>query len=140
MRRGLGSLLLVVLFLVGCRSAVPTPPVALTEGPRELRVMAYSSFNIGEDVIAQFEAENNARVRFLDAGDTGQMISQVILSRDDPQADVIYGIDNTFLSRALQADILLPYKATALDDIPEAFKLDDQYRVAHRLWRCMYQL
>ena len=130
MRHGSSILLLVVLFLVGCRSAAPTPSVAPTEGPRELRVMAYSSFDISEDVIAQFEAEHNARVRFLDAGDTGQMISQAILSRDDPQADVMYGLDNTFLSRALEADILLPYKATALADIPDALKLDDEYRVS----------
>ncbi|MCU0521106.1 MAG: thiamine ABC transporter substrate-binding protein [Anaerolineae bacterium] len=130
MKRGLGCLFLTILFFVGCRSATATPPVASTEEPRELRVMAYSSFDISEAVIAQFEAEHGALVRFLDAGDTGQMISQAILSRDDPQADVIYGIDNTFLSRALHADILLPYKAKALADIPDAFKLDDQYRVS----------
>ncbi|MGC9394343.1 MAG: thiamine ABC transporter substrate-binding protein [Anaerolineae bacterium] len=120
--------LIVVAFalLGGCAKATPEP---MTGEPRELRVMVYDSFSVSEDVIARFEAANNATVQFLKAGDTGKMLNQAILSRDNPQADVLYGIDNTFLSRALNANIFEPYKATALSAIPTALHLDTEYRV-----------
>ncbi len=118
---------LVILVIAGCAGA-PAPDVE--EGaPRLLRVMTYSSFDISEDVVQAFEEAHNARLQFLDAGDTGQMISQAILSKEDPQADVMYGIDNTFLSRALEADIFESYQAEGLSRIPEALRLDPAYRV-----------
>lgn len=119
----------VASVLVGCRSEVARPDVTSGQAPRELRVMTYGSFDIGEDVVAQFESQNNARLRFLDAGDTGQMVSQAILSKDNPQADVLYGVDNTFLSRALDAGIFAPYRADALAGVPDTYVLDPQYHV-----------
>ncbi len=119
-------IVVALLLLAGCAKATPE---AATGEPRELRVMVYDSFSVSEDVIARFEAENNATVQFLKAGDAGKMLNQAILSRDNPQADVLYGVDNTFLSRALDADIFEPYKAKNLTAIPEALHLDDHYRV-----------
>jgi thiamine transport system substrate-binding protein len=117
---------IMLALLAGC--AKPTPEAATGE-PRELRVMVYDSFSISEDVIARFETENNATVQFLKAGDAGKMLNQAILSRDNPQADVLYGVDNTFLSRALNADIFDPYQAKNLSAIPTALQLDPEYRV-----------
>jgi len=92
--------------------------------------MTYGSFDMREEVIAAFESEHNAQVQFLDAGDTGQMLSQAILSKDNPQADVMYGLDNTFLSRALNEDIFAPYEAEALANVPDALELDPEHRVS----------
>jgi len=117
--------------VLGCTATAEPMPTAQPTAvePRELRVMTYSSFDISEEVIAQFEEAHNARLSFLDAGDTGQMVSQAILSKDNPQADVLYGIDNTFLSRALEAGIFEPYRPAALDHIPDTLELDPEYRV-----------
>jgi thiamine transport system substrate-binding protein len=130
MKRWLNVILLVLVIAAGCGIApndVPTeePTPELTA----LRVMSYGSFDISEEVITGFEQEHGVTVQFLDAGDTGQMVSQAILSKDNPQADVLYGIDNTFLSRALEADIFVPYQAENLDEVPDGLVLDDQYRV-----------
>jgi thiamine transport system substrate-binding protein len=92
--------------------------------------MTYGSFDMSEEVIAAFESEHNAQVQFLDAGDTGQMLSQAILSKDNPQADVMYGLDNTFLSRALNEDIFAPYEAEALANVPDDLELDPEHRVS----------
>jgi len=46
------------------------------------------------------------------------------LSKENPLADIIYGIDNTFLSRALAGDILEPYASPALADIPADLQMD----------------
>ncbi len=117
---------IVLALLAGCAKA--TPEVATGE-PRLLRVMVYDSFSVSEEVIARFEATHNASVQFLKAGDAGKMLNQAILSRDNPQADVLYGVDNTFLSRALNADIFVPYKAKNLAAIPKSLHLDSKYRV-----------
>jgi thiamine transport system substrate-binding protein len=97
-------------------SRTPTPAI--------LTVMTHDSFAVSESVVAAFEAEHNASVRFLMAGDTGQALSRAILSRGNPLADVFYGVDNTFLSRALSEDIFEVYDSPLLADIPESFQLD----------------
>ena len=90
--------------------------------------MTHDSFAMSEDVLAVFEKENNAKVQFLKAGDTGTALNKAILSKDNPLADVFYGVDNTFLSRALDEGIFEPYASPALADIPAEFKLDPQNR------------
>ena len=125
----------LILLFVACgtpapeATEAPMPEPTATPEPPPLRVMTYDSFSVSEEVIAQFEAEHNAKVQFLKAGDTGAMLNQAILSRDNPQADVLYGVDNTFLSRALEADIYVPYEAENLAHIPDHLELDPQHRV-----------
>ncbi|MGC9398598.1 MAG: thiamine ABC transporter substrate-binding protein [Anaerolineae bacterium] len=117
--------LTIVFMLAACATPTPEPTEV---GPTELRVMTHDSFSISEDVIAQFEEEHNAMVQFLQAGDTGTMLNQAILTKDNPQADVIYGVDNTFLSRALEADIALPLDNLNLDQIPDNLEVDPDRR------------
>jgi thiamine transport system substrate-binding protein len=63
-------------------------------------------------------------VQFLQSGDTGLMLNKALLSKEAPLSDVIYGVDNTFLSRALAGGILESYESPALSDIPDGLKLD----------------
>jgi thiamine transport system substrate-binding protein len=65
----------------------------------------------------------------LQSGDTGAVLNQAILSKGNPLADVFFGVDNTFLSRALQADIFEPYPSPKLADITDALELDPEYRL-----------
>ncbi len=90
--------------------------------------MTHDSFEISEDVLAAFESQHNARVQFLKAGDTGTALNKAILAKNNPLADVFYGVDNTFLSRALAEDIFAPYAAPALAEIPAEFQLDPENR------------
>ena len=90
--------------------------------------MTHDSFAVSEPVIAAFEQDNNAKVTILPSGDTGTALSKAILSKDTPLADVFYGVDNTFLSRALQEGIFEPYASPLLAEIPAAFQLDSQNR------------
>jgi len=115
-----------VLLLVGLGVA---GPLAALQAPVELTVMTHDSFNVSEEVLAGFEEESGIRVRILRAGDTGTMINQAILSRRNPLGDVLYGIDNTFLTRALDADLFIPYESPLLEDVPAEFILDAQHRV-----------
>ena len=92
--------------------------------PDTLRVMTHDSFAISEEVLAEFEQEHGIRVEFIASGDTGSALNKAILSRGNPIADVFYGVDNTFLSRALDEEIFTSYPSALLDEIPDHFKLD----------------
>lgn len=100
-------------------TAVPT--TAATETPvkidaptdtQPLTVMTHDSFAISPETLAAFEQQHNAKVIILNSGDSGSMLNKAILSKDAPLADVLYGVDNTFLSRAQEAGIFLPYTPT----------------------------
>lgn len=120
MKQSMFLLLAVVLTLGACAP----------KGPAELTVMTHDSFAISEEVVLAFEQANDVKVTFLASGDTGAALNKAILTRDAPLADVFYGVDNTFLSRALEADIFEPYQSPALADIPPRFQLDPENRLS----------
>jgi thiamine transport system substrate-binding protein len=107
-----------------------SPPTATApEVERTVTVMTHDSFDVSEGVVAAFQEMCDCDVRFLQAGDTGLMLNQALLSKDNPLADVIYGVDNTFLSRALAGDILEPYRSPALADVPDSLELDPTFHM-----------
>lgn len=90
--------------------------------PDEVVLMTHSSFAVSEGVLEAFTDETGVAVTLLAAGDAGAMVNQAILTKDNPVADVLYGIDNTFLSRAEDEDLFLPHRATDLDLVPEELR------------------
>ena len=96
--------------------------------PAALTVMTHDSFAVSDEVIAEFEEENNVTVNILLSGDAGGTLNRAILSKDAPTADVLYGVDNTFLSRALAEDIFEAYASPLLENIPAELQLDEQSR------------
>lgn len=74
-------------------------------------VIAHDSFAVSEDIIAAFEAESGLRLEILRVGDAGLMVNQSILTRDNPLGDVMFGIDNTFLTRALDNSLFSAYES-----------------------------
>ena len=94
--------LIITSLLGACASAqdITTPSSSEAE-PAVLKVMTHDSFAISEQVLAVFEESNNAKVQFIKSGDTGTALNKAILTIENPLADVFYGVDNTFLSRAL---------------------------------------
>lgn len=93
-------------------------------GPAVLTVMTHDSFAVSDAVVQAFEQQQGVEVRFLASGDTGEALNKAILAAGNPLADVFYGVDNAFLSRALEAGLFEAYDAPALADIPDAFELD----------------
>ncbi len=124
MQRPWLTLALIAFLVAACTAGTPSAPA----GPRTLTVMTHNSFAASEGVIAAFEAEHDATVNFLQAGDAGAALNKAILSKDAPLADVFFGVDNTFLSRALEAGLFDPYDSPQLQSIAARFKLDPQNR------------
>lgn len=91
---------------------------------QELTVMTHDSFSIRTDVVTRFEKAHGTTVKILQAGDAGAALNQAILAKNSPLADVFYGVDNTFLSRALKAGIFDPYAPQGIESIPAELRLD----------------
>jgi thiamine transport system substrate-binding protein len=129
MRFGMRFFFIVALLSLGaagCQPGVPGP--GATPAPRTLNIMTHDSFDASAALIDSFEQSHNVRVNILKSGDSGAALNKAILSKDAPLADVFFGVDNTFLSRALGSGIFDPYDAPALSTIPDSFKLDPQNR------------
>ena len=45
------------------------------------------------------------------AGDTGTMVSKAVLTAGNPEGDVMFGVDNTFLSAIVDGEVFEPYDA-----------------------------
>ena len=105
-------------------AATPTP-----EKPQELAVMTHDSFDISEEVIQEFEKANNAKVTIFKGGDAGEVLVRAILEKGNPSADLLFGIDNTYLARALKEDIFIVYESPLLANVPAQFVLDDTSHV-----------
>ncbi len=130
-------LTLLALTLAACAPAGVTPAVPAATAPAgvtpaatapagerpTLTIMTHDSFAVTESLVRQFEDENNVSLSFFQAGDTGAALNRAILSKDSPLADVFYGVDTTFLSRALDAGIFEPYDSPLLAKIPEKYQL-----------------
>ncbi|WP_394790966.1 thiamine ABC transporter substrate binding subunit [Rhodoferax sp.] len=78
----------------------------------ELRVLVHSSFSLPKPLIAQFEAEAGVKLSIIKAGDAGEMLNKLILTRAQPIADVVYGLDNSLVAKAQAAKVLEPMAYT----------------------------
>ena len=127
------GLLLALLLLTACQTvdqgAAAAPGADAPAAPATLVLAAHDSFAISEEVIAAFEAEHNVAVQVLTLGDAGAALNKIILSKDAPLADLFFGVDNTFLSRALTADVFAPYASPLLAQIPDDLELDAEHRL-----------
>ena len=95
------------------------------EAPDAIVLVAHGSFAVSEGVLEAFTEETGVPVTVLESADAGTMVNQAILTKDNPIADVMYGIDNTFLSRAIDEELFIPYTATHIDVVPESLRAPD---------------
>jgi thiamine transport system substrate-binding protein len=103
---------------VAVDSAPATEPTSVAQAGTDtntVRLLAYDSFTPPKDVFDDFTKETGVKVEVLLKGDTGTMLNTAILSKDTPIADVIWGVDSTFLSRAVDSNLLRPH---GLKDLP----------------------
>ncbi len=121
------AFLALTLILAACVPAGPTAaPTA--QIPKELVIMTHDSFAVSEELVREFEQANNTTLTFVKSGDTGAALNRAILTKQSPQADVFYGVDNTFLSRALEEDIFEAYQSPLLAQIDDRFEIDPTHR------------
>lgn len=120
----LPAMAMAVLLSACTSSATTTSTTAATVEPTEVVLMTHDSFAISDELVEDFEAAEGIRLRLLPAGDAGAMVNQAVLTKDNPLADVIFGVDNNLLSRALDADIFEAYESALLAAVPDRLEID----------------
>lgn len=121
------SLLVAALALIAAACA----DTGTEETPQSLTLISHDSFagTAGEaGSFDAFTAATGIEVEVLAAGDAGSLVNQAILTRDNPLADVLFGVDDTFLSRALDEEVFMPYEAEIIAEIDPNL-IDREFRV-----------
>ncbi len=128
--RSMAAVLVLVVAAAACAGGPgASVPVGPSSGPAQLTLMTHDSFALSDATIQRFETMHGVTLRILRSGDAGAMVNQAILSREHPLADVLYGVDDTFLSRALDAGLFEPYEPAGSSAVPARFQLDASRRV-----------
>jgi thiamine transport system substrate-binding protein len=88
-------------------------PAALAQSPTPLRLLTHSSFDLPKELLAGFEQQHGVKLQIVKAGDAGEMVNKLILTRARPIADLAFGVDNTLLPRAQAAGVFEAYTGPA---------------------------
>lgn len=104
--------------VAGCAAGVSgEADTSSSDAPTTVRLLAHDSFVVSEALIADFEEQTGLDLEVVTGGDAGTMVAGAILAAGAPTADVMFGVDNTLLSRALDARIFEPYSAIEADAV-----------------------
>jgi thiamine transport system substrate-binding protein len=115
--RSLASLVTLAALLAACGD---------DGGADSITLVAYDSFPEKDtslnEALDAFTEETGVDVDLVIAGDAGTMVSKAVLTAGNPEGDVMFGVDNTFLSRVVDEAVFEPYEAKGLDAIPEELR------------------
>jgi thiamine transport system substrate-binding protein len=121
-RRLLATAAAAALVLAACSDDTVDDVTPSPERPVTITLLAYDSYEPSPGLFDDFTARTGITVEIARAGDAGEMVSKAVLSAGNPEGDVMWGVDNTLLSRALDAELFVPHVAADLDDVPEALR------------------
>ncbi|KGA12407.1 MAG: hypothetical protein GM46_1605 [actinobacterium acAcidi] len=91
--------LLGVMFLIASSCS------STSSSTSNLTLIAYNSFVPPEGAFDAFTKETGITVQVALSGDTGEMVAKASLTSGNPEGDVMWGVDNTFISRATESEI-----------------------------------
>ena len=89
MKRITALLISSTLLLSGCSAQDPAAATKVT-------LVAHDSFAISDESIAEFQELSGYELEIIRAGDAGSLTNRLVLTKNSPIADVVFGIDNTF--------------------------------------------
>lgn len=97
--------------------------------PTEVVLVTHDSFVMSDEAKRAFEQESGLTLELLATGDAGETVTKALLTAGNPQGDVLFGVDNNLLSRALDGELFESYESAGLETVDERFVLDPEHRV-----------
>ncbi len=104
-------LLAATVLLAACGGTTSDETVTLT-------LIAHESFTPSEGIFDAFTDATGIAIAIINAGDAGEIVTKAALTSGNPEGDVLWGVDNTLLPRALEASVFESYEANGLAAIP----------------------
>ncbi|EHR78503.1 ABC transporter substrate-binding protein [Thermococcus litoralis DSM 5473] len=122
--------LLLIATTLGCITQSQTSTESTVKEEQKLVIYSYDSFEyLASEVIPKFEEKYGVKVELQLIGDAGEVLNRLILEKDNPRADLVIGIDNSLLAKAIEAGILEPYKPENINLVPENLIFDPTFHL-----------
>jgi thiamine transport system substrate-binding protein len=74
-------------------------------GSKDVVLVTHDAFVLPKPLIAQFDRQSGYHLVVHASDDGGTLTNKLVLTQSDPTGDVAFGVDNTFASRALDANV-----------------------------------
>ena len=103
--------------LAACAGGNTADVDVTTNEPVTLRLLTHESFTPTETIFDDFTLETGIKVELVRNSDAGTLVTKAVLASGNPEGDVLWGVDNTLLSRAVNADVFVPYITVHRDDL-----------------------
>lgn len=95
------------------------------DAPTEVVVVTHGSWNVPDEVMEAFTEQTGFTARVEPAGDAGELTNKLVLTKNSPLGDVVFGIDNTFASRAVEEGVIAEHSPEELPEGAEEYALED---------------
>lgn len=106
-----------VLLVTACAGTTPADPNPTLTGPSTVRLITHDSFAVSEALIADLKAKTGITLEIVTGGDAGQVVAGAILSAGAPTGDVLFGIDNSLIAKAIDAGVFESFVAPNLGNV-----------------------
>lgn len=93
-------------------SAAASPSPSPEKATGTVVLVTHDSFAVDKATLKAFEQASGLTVKQVAPGDGGVLVNQLILTKEHPLGDVVFGVDNTFAGRAVSAGVFEPYTST----------------------------
>jgi thiamine transport system substrate-binding protein len=118
----LSALLAASCLVAGCSLSGGSEDTSAT---KTVVVATHDSWAMPKRVLKEFTDKTGYHVKIEPNGDAGQLTNKLVLTKGSPIADAVYGIDNTFASRAVDQGILADYSPSDEPASARKFTLGD---------------
>ncbi len=112
-----GATSLAVTLLAACADGRTADVNVTANEPVTLRLLTHESFTPTETLFDDFTLQTGIKVELVRNSDAGTLVTKAVLASGNPEGDVLWGVDNTLLSRALDADVFVPYVTVHRDNL-----------------------
>lgn len=99
-------------------------------GGSTVSVVTHDSFTVSDSLIKAFTADTGYELSIVNSGDAGELVNKLILTKDAPLGDAVFGIDNTYASRALAEGIIDASATVTLPEGAQAYLIEDNPALA----------
>tara|TARA_Y100001980_G_C14556742_1_gene349835 strand:- start:18416 stop:19549 length:1134 start_codon:yes stop_codon:yes gene_type:complete len=86
---------------------------------KELVIATYDIYGLSEEMIEEFENQTGISVSMIKLDDAGSVLDYLIKNKGTNDIDLAIGLDNTYLSTAIQQGVLTNHTASNLGEISQ---------------------
>lgn len=91
-----------------------------------ITLVTHDSFAMSKEAMDAFTKQTGITVTQVAPGDGGALVNQLVLTKDSPLGDVVFGVSDTFASRAIDEGVFAPYKSKVLPASAEQYLIGDK--------------